>query len=48
MQKPWHSFSIEKTFQELKTSSKGLSQSEIEKRLKKFGLNKLPQDRFPD
>jgi Ca2+-transporting ATPase len=45
MQKPWHSFSIEKNFQELRTSSKGLSQTEAEKRLKRFGLNKLPEEK---
>jgi Ca2+-transporting ATPase len=45
MQKPWHNFSIEKTFRELKSRPEGLSQEEAKKRLKKFGLNKLPEEK---
>ena len=45
MEKIWHSFSIEKTFQELKSNIKGLNEEEVEKRLRKFGLNKLPEEK---
>jgi len=45
MQKTWHSFSIEKTLQELKANIKGLKQIEVDKRLKKFGLNQLPEEK---
>jgi len=45
MERTWHSFSIEKTFQELKSNIKGLSELEARKRLKKFGLNKLPEEK---
>ena len=45
MQKEWHSFSIKKTFQELKSGTKGLSKEQAEKRLKKYGLNKLSEDK---
>ena len=45
MQQAWHSFSIEKAFQELKTSSKGLTKKQVKKRLDKYGLNKLPEEK---
>jgi len=45
MQNNWHSFSVEKTFQELKSNKKGLDQSEVKKRLRKFGLNRLPVEK---
>jgi len=45
MEKAWHSFSVEKTFRELKSRPAGLSQEEVEKRLKKFGPNKLPGEK---
>jgi len=44
MQNVWHSFSVEKTLQELKSNTNGLSEEEAEKRLKKFGLNKFPEE----
>lgn len=45
MQKPWHNFSIEKTFRELKARPSGLNEKEAEARTKKFGLNKLPKEK---
>ncbi|OGZ38593.1 MAG: hypothetical protein A3E90_01410 [Candidatus Portnoybacteria bacterium RIFCSPHIGHO2_12_FULL_40_11] len=45
MLKPWHSFSVEKIFKELKTQKEGLTQEEAQKRLQKFGLNKLPHEK---
>ncbi len=44
MQNVWHSFSVEKILQKLKSNIKGLSEEEAEKRLKKFGLNELPEE----
>jgi Ca2+-transporting ATPase len=41
----WHSLSIEKIFQELKTNEKGLSFDEVIKRQKKYGQNKLPEEK---
>ncbi len=46
MQNIWHSLSVEKTLQELKSNINGLSEEEAEKRLKKFGLNKLPEEKM--
>jgi len=46
MQNVWHSFSVEKTLQELKSNINGLNEEEAEKRLKKFGLNKLPEEKM--
>jgi len=45
MRKPWHSFSIEKTFRELESRPDGLRQKEVKERLKKFGPNKLPEEK---
>ena len=45
MQKPWHSYSIQKVFHELKTSKNGLSAIEAEKRIKLYGENKLPEEK---
>ena len=45
MVKEWHSFSIKKTFQELKSDSSGLSQESAKQRLKSVGLNQLPQEK---
>ncbi|MFH1461004.1 MAG: HAD-IC family P-type ATPase [Patescibacteria group bacterium] len=45
MEKAWHSYSMEKALQMLDTTAKGLSQAEAEKRLKRFGLNKLPEEK---
>lgn len=40
----WHSLTTKETLKELSSSSKkGLSDKEVEKRLKKFGPNKLPE-----
>ena len=43
MEKAWHNFSINKIFRELDSGAKGLSESEAEKRLKKYGYNKIPE-----
>jgi len=43
MEKAWHNFSINKIFRELDSGAKGLSEQEAEKRLKKYGYNKLPE-----
>ena len=43
MEKEWHSFSIKKTFTELNSGSEGLKEEEAEKRLKKYGYNKIPE-----
>ena len=45
MQKPWHSFSIEKTFREIKSRPTGLTKKEARERAKRFGPNKLPEKR---
>ncbi|MBL7155356.1 MAG: HAD-IC family P-type ATPase [Candidatus Portnoybacteria bacterium] len=45
MRKPWHSFSIEKTLQELKSRPIGLTEKKVKERAKKFGLNKLPEEK---
>ena len=41
--KNWHSQSVKEVFQDLKTNSQGLTSKEAEKRLKKYGKNKLPE-----
>ena len=43
MEKAWHNFSINKVFRELDSRIKGLSEQEAEKRLKKYGYNKIPE-----
>ena len=43
MEKAWHNFSINKIFRELDSRIKGLSEQEAEKRLKKYGYNKIPE-----
>lgn len=43
MEKIWHNFSIKKTFKELDSRTKGLTEQEAEKRLKKYGYNKIPE-----
>jgi len=43
MGKAWHNFSTKKVFKELNSGIKGLSEQEAEKRLKKYGYNKLPE-----
>ena len=45
MSKPWHSFSLEKTFKELESRPAGLTEAEANQRLKKFGPNRLPQEK---
>jgi len=45
MRKPWHSFSIEKTLQEMKSRPAGLTEKEVKERSKRFGLNKLPEEK---
>ncbi len=39
----WHSLSVRETFKKLSSHEGGLSEREAEKRLKKFGPNKLPE-----
>lgn len=46
MQKPWHSYSIQKVLRELKTSKNGLSTFEAEKRMQMYGRNKLPEEKI--
>lgn len=41
----WHNLSVSSVFKELKTNEKGLSSDEAEKRLKKYGGNKLPAEK---
>lgn len=42
----WHALSIEEVVKKLKTDSqKGLSKEEVEERQKKFGKNKLPEEK---
>ncbi|MDA3802286.1 MAG: HAD-IC family P-type ATPase [Patescibacteria group bacterium] len=43
----WHSLEFEDVFQKLQSSKKGLSKEEATKRLKEFGLNKLPTQKAP-
>ena len=43
MEKAWHNLSIKKVFKELNSGTKGLSEQEAEKRLKKYGYNELPE-----
>lgn len=42
---PWHNLSIKKIYEILQTSENGLKQSEAEERLKKHGLNVLPENK---
>lgn len=41
----WYSYKIQKVFQELNSSKKGLSGFEVKKRLERFGENKLPEEK---
>lgn len=45
MRQNWHNLSIETSFQQLKTSKNGLPEREAKRRLEKFGLNKLPEEK---
>ncbi|SDB57028.1 potassium and/or sodium efflux P-type ATPase [Desulfonatronum thiosulfatophilum] len=40
---PWHSFSISEVLERLESDTKGLSASEADSRLEKYGPNELPQ-----
>ena len=40
--KNWHSYSIDKVYEILKTGSEGLNNNEVSKRLNKYGKNELP------
>lgn len=40
--KDWHSYSIDKVYEILKTGCKGLNNNEVSKRLTKYGKNELP------
>ena len=42
---PWHSMSAEVVFRHLKSSKEGLSEEEVNSRLRIFGLNKLPEEK---
>lgn len=42
-QKPFHAQTTEEVLKEVHSSEEGLKQSEVEKRLKQYGLNKLPE-----
>jgi len=41
----WHSMSAETVFRHLKSSKDGLSEEEVNSRLRIFGLNKLPEEK---
>jgi Ca2+-transporting ATPase len=41
----WHNLNVETVFKKLKSNPRGLSEKEAEKRLHKFGLNKLPEEK---
>ena len=45
MAEPWHSFSIEKTFEKIDSSDRGLAQGVAKERLKQFGANSLPEEK---
>jgi len=45
MQKPWHNFSIERTFREVKSRPAGLTEKEVKERARRFGSNKLPEEK---
>jgi len=42
-EKPWHNLSVERVLKRLETGKNGLTESEAARRLKEFGLNKLPE-----
>lgn len=43
LNKNWHSFGVNEIFELLSTGEKGISQEEAEKRIKRWGLNKIPE-----
>ncbi|MBI4733997.1 MAG: HAD-IC family P-type ATPase, partial [Rubrobacteridae bacterium] len=44
MSQPWYGLPVDEIFRKLETTIDGLSENEAELRLKKFGLNKLPEE----
>ncbi|HEY4505324.1 MAG TPA: HAD-IC family P-type ATPase [Candidatus Paceibacterota bacterium] len=45
MSQSWHSFSLEKTFNKLESSDRGLSLDVVKDRLKQYGQNSLPEEK---
>src|SRR3990167_5707480 len=45
MTQPWHSFSLEKIFEKLESSDRGLSLQQAGERLKQYGPNSLPEEK---
>jgi Ca2+-transporting ATPase len=45
MQKNWHTISLAEVFSETKSKKEGLTISEVDRRLKEFGRNVLPQEK---
>src|SRR3989344_5121015 len=45
MTNSWHSFSLEKTFEKLESSDRGLSLDAANERLKQYGANSLPEEK---
>lgn len=45
MSQPWHSFSLEKTFNKLESSDRGLSLDAVRERIKQYGQNALPEEK---
>src|SRR3989344_2892350 len=45
MTNSWHSFSLEKTFEKLESSERGLSLDITNERLKRYGANILPEEK---
>ena len=43
----WYSFSLEKTFNKLESSDRGLSLDAVKERLKQYGQNSLPEEKTP-
>ena len=45
MAQPWYSFSLEKVFNKLESSDRGLSFDVVKKRLKQYGPNSFPEEK---
>ena len=45
MARPWYSFTLEKTFENLESSDRGLSLEVASERLKQYGTNSLPEEK---
>ncbi len=45
MIRPWYSFTLEETFEKLKSSERGLSLEVASERLKQYGANSLPEEK---